>query len=79
MTDGRFARSWTSALSMARDQRKKKLEKAHLRTVSINVKEFIKQLERCKEQQNGMVGLWLECFSHVGQFQLVSSRLVLVK
>ena len=59
--DGRQIRNIvTSALSLARAQGKTKLEKGHIKLMQGNVKdfkdEFIKQFEKYKTRQQGMVG-----------------------
>lgn len=59
--DGRQIRNIiTSSLSLARAQGKPRLEKRHLKTMLGNVKdfkdEFIKQFEKYKSEQQGMIG-----------------------
>ena len=59
--DGRQIRNIvTSALGMARAQGKSKLEKSHIKMMLSNVKEFkddfLKQFEKYKLEQQGMIG-----------------------
>lgn len=59
--DGRQIRNVvTSALGLARAQNKSKLEKSDIKRVLNNVKEFkdefIKQFEKYKTEQQGMIG-----------------------
>ena len=59
--DGRQIRNIvTSALSLARAQGKRRLEKRHIKSMLSNVKdfkdEFIKQFEKYKSEQQGMIG-----------------------
>jgi len=59
--DGRQIRNIvTSALGLARAQRKDRLEKSHIKMMLSNVKdfkdEFIRQFEQYKTEQQGMVG-----------------------
>lgn len=59
--DGRQIRNIvTSALGLARAQRKSRLEKSHIKMMLSNVKdfkdEFIKQFEKYKSEQQGMIG-----------------------
>ena len=59
--DGRQIRNIvTSALGVARAQGKSRLEKGHIKMMLSNVKdfkdEFIKQFEKYKSEQQGMVG-----------------------
>ena len=58
--DGRQIRNIiTSALALARAQKKERLEKGHIKTVLTNVKEFkdefIRQIEKYKTEQMGMI------------------------
>lgn len=59
--DGRQIRNIiTSALGLARAQGKTRLEKSHIKTMLSNVEdfkvEFIKQFEKYKSEQQGMIG-----------------------
>ena len=59
--DGRQIRNIvTSALGLARAQGKSRLEKSHIKMILSNVKdfkdEFIKQFEKYKSEQQGMIG-----------------------